>query len=180
MAEEFECDETLPDESIELENKLLLLELLDKAGGGPQASGYKSRTLLKLCDEYPMELGYPKSKRRRRVKYLVDRWKRSGNNFAKTRANLLLAASKETSCPDGSCKKKATSSKKEPSIKSPPTIKREKKRSTRATTATTRKMPSTTSTNNLSSPLRLFKGATAVKKGKCDGATIICLLSGSI
>ena len=139
MACEFECDLDLPKKGLSHETKIFLLQQLDNAGG-LKASNYQSRTLAKLCDLYPNELGAPGSIRRKRIKYLVDRWKRY--DFDVTRTNLMKSSSishhqspvkqekkpsvKHEKKPSAKQEKKSSSAPSNPdrTIKSPPNLKR--------------------------------------------------------
>ena len=66
--------------------KILLLDLIDSVNG-PRAVTRQSRLLQQWCEDHPMELGVRGSIRRKRVKWLVDRWKRDPN-FAQTKKTL--------------------------------------------------------------------------------------------
>ena len=74
----FECDVNLPLKGVPLETKLYLLDLVHNEGG-PQVSGYKTRWIHHMCNENPEMLGCTVSEKRKRVKMLMDRWKRSKN-----------------------------------------------------------------------------------------------------
>lgn len=69
------CDINLPHDGLELSVKLLLLDLIDGVKG-TKAITRKSRLVQEWCLDYPDELGVPGSERRKRTKYIMDRWKR--------------------------------------------------------------------------------------------------------
>ena len=186
---EYDCDFDLPDESIELENKIFLLQLLDLEGG-PQANNRKTRLLVKFTDEYPDRFGVPNSQRYKRTKWLLDRWKRD-KHFAETKKALLSSALKpctkpscsfllqeekksatapatsNTSAPTTTSETKAAPTRKQTTaqdnnINSPPRVKKE------ASTKTTMK--------TFGSPLRMVNGS-GTKKGKQTKAAVHCCSS---
>ena len=159
LGSKFECDRHLPPEGIELENKVLLLSLLDKCGG-LEASNYKTRTLMKLCDDHPMELGLRSSKRRQRVTYLVDRWKR-GKDFGLTRRNLLADYS---NLQEGTPAAKTQAIKETP-VKSETPVKATPKPKPSPAVAKQENTMTKSGVKNLGSPLRLFQTSAGVKKG---------------
>lgn len=120
----FECDANLPAEGLELEVKLFLLQKLDLKGGPSRASTYTNRYLSRLCNEYPLILGSTQSRRRRRVTWLADRWKRD-KDFDDTRTNLMLLAESSvlqplpTSAPPVT-KSEPVNSKRSPALKTEP------------------------------------------------------------
>lgn len=126
----FECDLNLPEVGLELEVKLFLLSQLDMKGGPTKASTYKCRYLSQLCKQHPLILGSTGSLRRKRVKWLVDRWKRDPD-FDETRSNLMRLANSSTRQPLLPTKQQTTTNKsdlptttpkKELQLKSPPVI----------------------------------------------------------
>lgn len=169
----FVCDINLPDEGIELDNKILLLSLLD-AHGGPTANNRKTRLLQKFSTLHPSKFGVSGSKRHNRAKWPLDRWKRD-EQFEETRAAIrklaLEVADFEHSCDQvlshssisfamqeqgnsaDYIKPEATTTTSAPAtISSPPAVK--KKTTTKDNMA-----------SKLSSPLRM-KSSKGKKKGK--------------
>ena len=96
---EFECDIDLPGVGIELEAKHLLVQLIESVNG-LKAVTRQSRLLMKWCEDNPELLGVPGSERRKRVKWLVDRWKKSNSNYAATKRNITDAFAKQSSSSD--------------------------------------------------------------------------------
>ena len=86
----FECDQDLPYESLEIENKIFLLQLLDLEGG-PQANNRKTRLLAKFSAAYPSGFGVRHSERYRQTKWLLDQRKRD-KNFPETKKTILSTA----------------------------------------------------------------------------------------
>ena len=84
--EEFECDIDLPPEGLEPHVKKLLVELVDMVNG-PQAITQKSRLLQRWSDKHSDALGVPGSIHCKRVKWLVDQWKKG--DFAAIKTNVL-------------------------------------------------------------------------------------------
>lgn len=163
LSSTFPCDATLPKKGIEIPNKVLLLNLLD-AKGGPRSSSYESRVLDTICKSNVDELGAVGSERHKRVKWLVDRWKRD-TDFATTRNNLMATfaalspASKQIKKPVAATKQESQSKapkRTEPEVKSPPPI----ARSTKA-----KKDCKMAPTPSISSPLRIFKLKNGGEKG---------------
>ena len=161
----FECDQTLPDEGLELEVKLFLLHRLDLEGGPNKASTYKTRFVHRLCNEHPAMLGCPKSTRRKRVKWLVDRWKRD-KDFESTRKTLMIASSSHLLQPSSSTASPVP----------PPEIKRAaatnfpsiKKEVPSTATMSTKKDDSM-----IGSPVRMLRGS-GKKKGKTCLWSFLC------
>lgn len=156
---EYICDYDLPKQGLPVETKLFLLNVL-AANGGLEAISKRSRLLRSLCDDHPHELGAPGSMKRKRVKWLADRWKRD-TDFAKTRQDVMAAAAVSVAVADlpySSFSPQPTKTKKpttrpattKPEIQSPPTIKR-----------TAAVIPQEMV---LSSPLRVFKAGGGKKK----------------
>jgi hypothetical protein len=83
----YSCDIDLPAVGLELDVKLLLVDLIDGVKGFKSITR-GSRLLANWASDHPDELGVPGSLRRKRVKYLVDRWKRDPN-FDYTKRSLL-------------------------------------------------------------------------------------------
>lgn len=154
----YECDKNLPGKGLDLEAKMFLLNHLTMKGG-TGASNYQSRFLHKLCNEHPDLLGCQHSLRRKRVKWLVDRWKRD-KDFDNTRAQLMIAAAAPpTPLPP------------QPSLVPPPEIKR-----TSATPAPPPvKKEIKTMSNTLGSPLRMLRG-TGGRKRKSIFSLLHCFL----
>jgi hypothetical protein len=168
---QFSCDIDLPDKSLEIENKIFLLQLLD-IEGGPQANNQKNRLLAKFTSEHPDRFGVRHSDRYYRTKWLLDRWKRD-KNFETTKKEIYAAAlkpsSSHTSCsfalqeqeaPPGRNptavatpprkKKTKTTQSTEAAIYSPPPIKKE---------ATVKMAP------KFGSPLRIMQSSGSNEKG---------------
>ena len=182
-AVKFECDQDLPYESLEIENKIFLLQLLD-IEGGPQANNRKTRLLAKFTAAYPSRFGVRHSERYYRTKWLLDRWKRD-KNFPETKKALLASAlspSCEPSCirPYSQPSSLFNIQDQKPAAKTKPQPKGKKeapaptKKSPPAPPATTstavqsppplKKKASVTMTT-FGSPLRMIKGS-GTKKGK--------------
>ena len=86
----FECDTELPRTGLDLDAKLLLLDLIDSVNGF-DAITRRSRLLSKWCSDNPELLGIPRSERRKRTTFLMDRWKREpGFDVYKIRNALQL------------------------------------------------------------------------------------------
>lgn len=150
----YDCDRNLPKEGLELDVKLFLLGRFDSQKGGTKVSNYKSRFLHHLCNEFPAQLGCKGSHRRKRVKWLVDRWKRD-KDFDATRMQLMLLSSSAIS-----------SLPLQPSLVPPPDIKRTTPVKTEeAPTPTIFTMSTVKREADIGSPLRMLRG-TGKKKGR--------------
>lgn len=85
-----QCDQDLPARGLDLDTKLFLLQQIEENGGLKTS---KRWWLSNLFQCHPSELGCRESKKRERVAFIVDRWKRSNWKDVKKDLHELAAVS---------------------------------------------------------------------------------------